>query len=307
MKILINGATSMIGSVLCNKLVEEGHCVIALTRRDSINIINPKLSENLKIFTCDMSQYENLASIIREKIDVAFAIAWKGTRGTARDDKILQKISLEENKLFLQQAFLLGCKKFFTSGSQAEYGSWTGKNKVNENTETIPDTEYGLRKLDFYKYATEYCRKRGMVLIEPRFFSIYGPNDYSDSFIISTLKKMLSNDTCELTRCIQLWDFLYVDDAVNGLIRLMQQDNVNGVFNFGSGIAIPLSNYVIKMLEITGSNSQLNYGSIPYFKGKIIHNNPNVSKLRNIGWKPETDFESGIKKIIEKLKFEEER
>lgn len=62
-----------------------------------------------------------------------------------------------------------------------------------------------------------------MTLLEPRFFSLYGPNDYEGTMIISVLKKMLKDLSCDLTECIQIWDFLYIDDAIDALVILIEK------------------------------------------------------------------------------------
>lgn len=53
--------------------------------------------------------------------------------------------------------------------------------------------------------------------MEPRFFSLYGPYDFEGTLVMSTLKKLMGNEPCDLTKCIQQWDFLYIDDAIEAL------------------------------------------------------------------------------------------
>ena len=47
------------------------------------------------------------------------------------------------------------------------------------------------------------------------------------------LKKMINDEPCELTDCNQIWDFLYIDDAVDGLIKLIENNIPEGIYNFG--------------------------------------------------------------------------
>lgn len=77
-------------------------------------------------------------------------------------------------------------------------------------------------------------------MIEPRFYSLYGPKDFGGALINSTLKKMVDNKFCDLTECVQLWDFLYIDDAIDGLTRLIENGVADGVYNFVSGYSAPL-------------------------------------------------------------------
>jgi nucleoside-diphosphate-sugar epimerase len=52
------------------------------------------------------------------------------------------------------------------------------------------------------------------------------------------------------------------------------------------------------MYRITKSSSILNYGAISYPSTGMVNVNPDIEKLKNIGWKPEVTFEEGIKRII---------
>lgn len=302
MKVLISGATSMIGAALTNKMLLEGHEVIAIVRKRSKKIEALEWNERLTIIECDMVDYGVIDKLYKDRVDIVFTAAWNGTRGSDRNNKVLQEKNYEDNINLLHAAIRLGCKKYITAGSQAEYGPWFSFDKISESAETNPDTEYGKYKLKYYQYSKKYCRKHECALIEPRLFSIYGPNDYPGTLIISTLKKMIANEPCDLTECVQLWDYLYIDDAVSGLVKLMEQDVAEGVYNFGYGKAAPLKEYIEKMHLIVGSKSKLNYGAIPYATSRIAYVNPDVSKLRSVGWEPRISFEEGIRIILDNMK-----
>ena len=297
MRIVISGATSMIGAALTNKLLENNHEIIAVVRPNSKKTVGLNKSPKLSIVECNMEDYATLGGLIAGKVDVAISTAWNGTRGTDRNNEELQIENYKNSISFLEAMISKGCTKFLTAGSQAEYGLWTKSEKLTEEEIPRPNTQYGVYKLKFYEYAKEYCRSRECKLIEPRFFSLYGPKDYEGTLVISTLNKMLENKPCELTECIQLWDFLYIDDAINGLVKLLEDDVPEGIYNFGSGYSAPLKEFVDQMKKITNSDSELRYGAIPYPATGIVNVNPEVKKLMKCGWIPKIKFEEGIKRI----------
>lgn len=303
MNILLSGATSMIGAAICNALLLRGDHVVAVVRRNCSKLDRLSSSPGLTIIECDMDEYCRLDELVAIEIDIAITAAWGGTRGVERDDSVIQRRNYECNQAFLHVAAKLGCKKFLTSGSQAEYGLWTKTEKISENAEAHPITEYGKEKLHFYEYSKEFCEKNQIILIEPRFFSIYGPNDYLGTFVMSILSKMLNNETCDMTECVQLWDFLYIDDAVQAVLKLIDSQEAVGIYNIGSGHSVPLKVYVDKMYKITKSQSKLNYGSVTYPKIGIVNTNPSVEKLMNLGWRPEIDFVDGINRIIKECEL----
>lgn len=300
-KIIITGASSFIGYRLCRTLAQKDYEVYAVIRKGNAKKEALLEDKNINIVYSSMENYEKLDELIHEPCDVGITLAWNGTRGADRNNEKMQK----ENFLFsldCVEAFSrLGCKKILTAGSQAEYGPWFEKRKITENDECNPNTEYGKYKLAFYKKALEVCTEKKITLIEPRFFSLYGDDDNEKTMIISMVRNMLQNEPCELTECKQLWDFLYVDDAVNALCNLIESKNAKGVYNFGSGISKPLKEYVIEMAKLTHTNSKLNFGAVPYPKTGIVNTNPSIKKLKKeIKWKPNITFDKGIEKVIAK-------
>ena len=302
-KAVITGANSFIGYRLCRCLSQNGWFVYAVIRKDNANNIVLRKEKNIKIIYSSMKDYDKLDEFIDESCDVGITLAWNGTRGEDRNDVEKQK----ENFVFSLNCFntfyRLGCKKIITAGSQAEYGLWTESRKVTETDICKPNTEYGKYKLELYKKAYAFCSEKNITLIEPRFFSLYGDDDSEKTMIIQMVRNMLQNKPCELTQGVQLWDFLYVDDAIEGLNKLIESPSAEGIYNFGSGISKPLKEYVLEMAKIVKTQSSLIFGAIPYPKSGIVHTNPAIDKLcRDAFWKPSICFEEGIKKVIQRQK-----
>ena len=300
MRVLVSGATSFIGLPLSQKLLEDGHEVIALIRKNSPKKSLLPINNRIKTIELDMEEYEDINTHLATVIDVVFALSWDGTRGADRNNDSLQKKSHEQNMTLLKQAESLNCKKFITAGSQAEYGPWFQVRKETEMDIPHPNTEYGKYKLKFFEDASLFCRNHQIILMEPRFFSLYGPGDYAGTLIMSMLENMKNHLPCDLTECKQIWDFLYIDDAIRGLVCLMGKGE-SGIYNFGSGESAPLFEYVETMYRLTQSKSQLRYGAVPYPKTGMVNTNPEVSKLKALGWKPEVRFEDGIQRILSQM------
>lgn len=298
MRIVVSGATSMIGSALVNQLLARGYEVIAVVRKNCKKLSSLHTDDSLTVIQCDMDGYKMIDTMIAGEIDMAVATAWNGTRGAERNNRELQQTNLQHSIDFLQAMLRLGCKRFFTAGSQAEYGLWTKKEKLTENVKPQPNTEYGKYKLEFYEYAKDYCKEHGCTLVEPRFFSLYGPADYAGTLVMSTLKKMIANEACDLTECIQIWDFLYIDDAIDAFCKLIESEDAEGIYNFGSGNSAPLKDYIEIMMAVTKSKSELHYGAVAYPETGMVNVNPCVDRLFKLGWSAKIDFETGIRKIL---------
>lgn len=296
--IYITGATSFIGVNLIKELLNKGYNVIAIIRNKSKNKDLLNGFKNIKIIELDMEEMEKLPSLTDIRCDIFYHLAWNGTRGEARDNKKIQEDNYFNSIKVLKVAKKMGCKTFFSAGSQAEYGLHDCI--VTEETIEKPVTEYGKNKLKFCNYAMDYCKNNNMVFIEPRFFSLYGVGDNENTLIINAIDKMLRNEIINLTACIQKWNYLNIKDAVDALIKL-QDVNKSGIYNFGSTDTRLLKDFIDEMYNITKSKSVINYGIIPYSKAGIVNVNPCIDKLVNeINWVPKIKFCDGIKEIVEK-------
>lgn len=298
-KVIITAANCFIGRRLCRTLSESGFFVYAVVREKFENQELFDGIDNIKIVYCNMENYGKLSSQIEEKCDVGITLAWNGTRGADRSDCEKQSDNFFFSCKAIECFDELGCKVIMTAGSQAEVGPWNKIEKVNETDICNPNTEYGKAKLRLFDFCSEFCERKGIRFIEPRFFSLYGEDDYEKTLIISMVRNMLGNCPCELTECLQLWDFLYVDDAVEALALLIENEDAHGVFNVGYGISKPLKEYVEEMYRITNSKSVLRYGAIPYPATGVVHTNPDVTKLmKTVNWRPRVSFTEGIGKVI---------
>lgn len=299
-QVAITGASSFIGRRLCRKMSERGWYVHAIVRENFTQETLFQGIDNLNILYCNMENYACFSKKADfSKLSCAILLAWNGTRGDARNDRQRQQKNAENTEELAKYFVGNGCQTIVLAGSQAEYGPNSGTKKINEDFPCMPNTEYGKAKLHLFTRLKEYCNNKHVRIIEPRFFSLYGEGDFEGTMIISMLRNMLSNDVCNLTECRQIWNFMYIDDAVEVLCRLIENPAAEGIFNFGTSESKPLREYVEVMKKITKSMSKINYGAVPYPPTGIVHTNPSVEKLHSFaGYVSETDFETGIKKIL---------
>ena len=292
---VITGGTSFIGSRLitaCGASWDITAVVRPGTARE-------RLPDGVRIVELNLSDYARLGELVGP-CDCFVHLAWNGTRGASRMDAALQQANLDASLCGVRSMLAAGCGKIVTAGSQAEYGPH--REQIAEDTPCAPNTEYGKAKLAFFEGASALCREVGVPLIEPRFFSLYGPGDFEGTMVISTLRNMRSGAACALTQGLQMWDFLYIDDAVRALAALCESDGADGVYNFGSGDTRQLRSFIEEMAQITGTNSQLLFGAVPYPETGMVSLWPNVSRLKQeLGWTPQVSFAEGIRAILNSM------
>ena len=290
MKITIAGANSFIGKRLLNKVAGED--VVAIVREGS-----QFTCPGVKIVHCNMEEYGRLGELCGPG-DVFVDLTWRGSRGADRQNHDMQEKNYLSTLAAMKSMAEAGYKTLVSAGSQAEYGLCDGV--ITEETPTNPNTEYGIFKLMIFNEVGEIADKYGCRFIEPRYFSLYGPGDYEKTLIMATLKKLLAGDKVELNECTQLWDYMFVDDAMDALVHLCKKDIPGGVYNFATGNHRQLRDFILDMKDAVGSESEIVFGAIPY-NGLYIDLRPDVTKLKAAGWIQRTSFKDGIRKAAKSL------
>lgn len=81
---------------------------------------------------------------------------------------------------------------------------------------------------------------------------------------MSAMQKMKNNELMEMIACIQLWDYLHVEDVARMIVALIESDNASDIYNIASGEKRLLQELVEDMKEVLKSMSELRFGAIPY-------------------------------------------
>lgn len=300
-KYIITGGSSFIGVALTKLLMNNGHFVYVACRKSSKTIYNIPHNERIKVIF-----YDDLKDIssIKYKIDYAevfIHLAWGGTGHEGRNDISIQNDNIKYSLEAIDTAKELGCKLFVEAGSQAEYGYVN--ELIREETPCHPENEYGKAKYKFGELASKKCQELGMKFIHLRIFSIYGETDHEWTLVTSSIKKMLNNEEIELSSCSQMWNFLYVKDAVKQIFLLCNyaiaiQNYKSEIYNIASKDTRTLKSFVEEMYQLTKSKSKLLFGK--YTPDNVVSLNPDITKTEKAtnGFISDYTFKEVIKLII---------
>ena len=158
MKIVITGATSMIGLALINESIKRGHEIFAIIRKDSKRKHKIPCHRNVTIIESEIDTIDKIS--INEKCDALYHLAWVGTSRRDRDNCLIQEKNILFSKKAVNLAKAIGCKKFIGAGSQAEYGIVT--DIISETTPVDPKTAYGEFKNKANIATRELCHLYGI-------------------------------------------------------------------------------------------------------------------------------------------------
>lgn len=314
MRVIVTGATSFIGSHAVQTLINQGFEVCALIRPNSAGKKNLEQmiikKELLEIIECELSGLKELA-VNAEKLskigqkwshDLGRADYWLhlGWDGSGSDNRKLADIQ-SMNAVYaldaLETAAAVNCKRFLFCGSQAEYG--VRNTTMRETDELHPLSEYGKAKAKVGREAVMRAEALGITYIHTRVFSVYGPGDHPWSLVESCMRTFKEGGIMELGACTQLWNYLYIDDAVNAIVKLLTGDAPAGVYNVAGEDTRPLREYIETMRALCGGRGTCQYGKRPPNAEGVTSLEPDITKLKEItGFHQMISFEEGIKKML---------
>ena len=300
-RIVVTGATSMIGGALIEECMKHDTEVYAVVRVSSGKQSRLPSGPKLHLVDCDLENLDRLSEKIPEKCDTFYHIAW-GNTGEARNKSTeLQSRNIFYTLQAVRAAAELGCRRFIGAGSQAEYGPMDVE-KISPDSPVNPSTPYGASKLAAGHLAGMLCRELGMECIWPRIFSVYGKYEKETTMVASGLRKMLAGEPTEFTPAMQRWDYLYSRDAGRAFYLIGEKGKGGSVYCVGSGQARPLKEYIEEMAALTGAGKP-GIGAKPYPPGAVMNLCADIGTLTgDTGFIPEYTFEQGIRETIEWIK-----
>lgn len=300
-KIVITGATSMIGIALIKAAIKDTSIkrIYAVVRSNSEKINRLPNDNRIKIVECDMLDYYHLPELIREKCDVFYHLAWPRTATYEEDfESVFEKSKTIQAMLnAVKAASELGCEKFVGAGSQSEYGI-TSKDKISPETVCCPVRADGVLHLAAGNLARILSKKFDMSCIWMRIFSVYGQYDRNNSMVASTVNRLRKGEHCSFTKAEQMWDFLNAEDAGRAFYLVGKKVSGSRVYCLGGGEARPLREYIEIIGKVVSPETDLGIGEIPYPIQPVMHLCADISALKHdTGWEPVVDFECGINRL----------
>ena len=292
---LITGPTGAIGTALCSELIKRGVEVYAVCRPGSkrINVINE--SDHLHVIFCDLNNICHLPKFVgKTRIDVFYHLAWANTSGSGRNDMESQINNIRGTIEAVRVAAELNSKVFVGVGSQAECGRVDGL--IKPDTPCFPENGYGMAKLCAGEMSRVECHKFGIDHIWMRVLSIYGPHDGRNSLPMKVISDVAEGKNPKCTKGDQLWDYLYSGDAAVALALAAEDGKDGSIYPLGSGMALPLRNYIEQIRDTVNPLQGINFGAIPYYENQVMHLQADISSLRyDTGFEPKMDFCEGIR------------
>ena len=301
-RILVTGGAGFIGSHLCEKLIELGHEVLCVdnfytgTRRNIMHLFGNPAFEVLR---------HDVTFPLYVEVDQIFNLACPASPVHYQHDPV------QTTKTSVAGALnMLGlAKRLRIPILQASTSEVYGDPAIHPQTEDYwgnvnpigPRSCYDEGKRCAETLFFDYHRQLGLKIKVARIFNTYGPRMHPNdgrvvsNFIVSALEGRPITLYGDGT---QTRSFCYVNDTVDGLIRLMQSpDEVTGPINIGNPVEISIRKLAEKVIEMTGSTTSLEYSKVREDDPK--QRQPDIRRAREIlGWEPTISLEEGLERTI---------
>lgn len=294
----VHGASSLIGSNFCRKLMSMGMTFTVFARKSS------NLDFLLGYEEATVYRYSNSISELKGRVPqmsgaVFIELTWQGVFGDEKNNDTQITFNIPHIIDSISFARTVGVGHWIGLGSQAEYGPIDGT--IDENHPCHPITLYGKAKFLASSLSAVLCEHYGIGYSWLRLFSAYGPYSPHQWFIDYLIKEMKEGNEINLTECEQYLDYLHVDDISRLFLKLGETNGI-GVANLGSGNATQLKDIVQKLHRMLGSKSTLHYGALDYKPDQSMFNEANIAKLSGLlDWKPFVNLDDGLRDMIDKM------
>ena len=281
MRFLITGANGFLGKAIKRNLDTSGHSYLSVSHEEigsDIALKNNYMIEKIRGF----------------KPEVLIHSAWNvnhiNWRATVSNEKfIIDSIN------FFRHIIPLGLKKIIGIGSCYEYEPST--ERISESSFLSYKYQYAIDKHHMREQMFELSSESNIESVWARVFHLYGPGDHLSHLIPTLIEAKKKNASVSLQNPDTPINYLHVYDAAEAIITLgITKTAANSIFNLSSEFLISPSQITSKLHNI---NLEIND---VYFHERSRHLEPfywaDISKIIDLGWKPERRFNNELMKLI---------
>ncbi len=301
-RILITGGAGFLGSHLCKRLLEDGHDILCLdnfftgTKDNVLELLDHPHFELMR---------HDVTFPLYVEVDEIYNLACPASPIHYQHDPVqTTKTSVHGAINMLGLAKRTGAKIFQASTSEVY-----GDPKVHPQTEDYWGHVNPIGRRSCYDEGKrcaetlffDYHRQHKLRIKVARIFNTYGPNMHpNDGRVVSNfIMQALRNEPITIYGDgSQTRSFCYVDDLIEAFVRLMDTpDDFTGPVNTGNPNEFTIKELAEKVIELTGSKSELVYKPLP--TDDPTQRQPDITLAKEkLGWEPLVQLEEGLKKTI---------
>jgi UDP-glucose 4-epimerase len=289
-QVVVTGAAGFIGHALVRHLVAAGEHVVAVDR-DACSF------EGVRSIQLDLSERGRLIEHVERGATIFHLAASADVAASVRDPRYDLNNTFAPLFEVLETARRSGCRVIFPS--TASVFDTSQPLPLGERALTRPTSPYGAAKLAGEAYCYAYHRSYGVDVRVARLFSVYGVG--MRRFAIHDLIQKIRRNPAELEVLgdgTQVRDYLYIDDAVRGLVALATRGAAGEDYNVASGVPVRLIDLAQTIAALMGFPGIRIVPTGRSFPGDTPRWYADVSKIQALGFSPSVPLEEGLRRTI---------
>ena len=304
--ILITGADGFIGSHLVEKLSQYNCNITAMAMYNSFNTwgwldtIDQNIKKNINIISGDIRDYKFVKNAI-QKSDIVFHLASLiAIPYSYHSPNSYLQTNIQGTLNVLEASLDSNIEKIIHTSTSEVYGD-TKIIPINEQTPIISKSPYSATKIAADQLAYSYYSSFGLPVSIIRPFNTYGPRQSNRAIIPTIITQILSGKkVIKLGSLYPTRDFSYIDDTVNGFVRVGESSKSLGeVINIGAGYEISIKDLCALIEEITKTRIKIisDKARVRPKAGEVFRLKADNKKARKLlDWKPLYSGKTGLRK-----------
>lgn len=289
-RVIVTGANGFIGSSLIKKFIKNNVEVVAL----DISFANSKLPKNdlIKQIKVGLDDAKKLEEVIpSNEYDAFYHFAWAGVNGSSKADPVVQLKNAEITMNCATVANKIKCKKFLCAGTIAERAT----ESLSNLDKTSGGMMYGVAKHATHLMLETYCKNIGLDFVWMQFSNIYGPENKTGNLVSYTIGELNKGNEATFGPALQPYDFIYIDDLIEAVMRLGEKKTNKNCYFIGSGEPRILKDYLLEIGKQYGKEELVKIGLRPDDGIKYSINMFDITDLKkDIGRYISKNFTQGI-------------
>lgn len=301
-RILVTGGAGFLGSNLIDRLMDQGHEVLCV---DNLFTGTKRNLDHLHAHPRFEFMRHDVTLPLSVEVDEIYNLACPASPVHYQHDPVqTTKTSVHGAINMLELARRLKCKILQASTSEV-YGDPTVHPQTEDywgNVNPIgPRSCYDEGKRCAETLFFDYHRQLGLTIKVARIFNTYGPRmHHADGRVVSNfiIQALRGEGITLYGDGSQTRSFCYVDELIDGLMRLMDTDDtVTGPINLGNPNELTIRDLAERAIAMTGSSSKIEYRPLPSDDPK--QRQPDITRAKRLlGWEPKITLEQGMQKTI---------
>ncbi|CAI0803310.1 TPA: NAD-dependent epimerase [Serratia marcescens] len=327
MKFLVTGAAGFIGYHVAERLLTAGHQVVGIDNLNDYYDVGLKMARldrladkpGFRFIKLDLADREVMAALFAEHQfqRVIHLGAQAGVRYS-----LVNPLAYADANLIGHLNVLEGCRHnkvehLLYASSSSVYGLNRKLPFATEDSVDHPVSLYAATKKANELMSHSYAHLYGLPTTGLRFFTVYGPWGRPDMALFKFTKAILAGESIDVYNHGEMHrDFTYIDDITEAIVRLqavipqadpswtVEQGSPATssapyhVYNIGNNTPVKLMEYITALEQALGVTARKNM--LPMQPGDVMDTSADTAELyRDIGFKPETSVEEGVKRFVD--------